>query len=165
MHRILVVAAAAVMASHACAQDRTVGDFRVTVRPSEATRTDDYVAAYSQRDIGFALRCMAGKQDMLLQFPGAQTRLDGARVGDPVSVQLRIDEGDILDLKASIASVVGDGVEVVGGTGEDIAQLAMAGRIGVRYRFGTGGTATSILVFNDLETIVKGVQRACRPKM
>ena len=95
---------------------------------------------------------------------GAHARIGSAKAGDPVVVQLRIDEGDILDLKATITAVLPDRVEVSGGSAEDMAKLLGAGRVGVRYTLGPGGYATSILVFNDLETVVKAVQRACRPK-
>ena len=164
MHRFWIAAAAVTLASPAWAQERMVGDFRVSEQPNAATKTTDYVASSEQRDIAFALRCKAGRQDMVLQFPGAQARIGSAKAGDPVVVQLRIDEGDILDLKATITAVLPDRVEVSGGSAEDMAKLLGAGRVGVRYTLGPGGYATSILVFNDLETVVKAVQRACRPK-
>ena len=78
MHRFWIVAAAVALASPAWAQERMVGDFRVSEQPNAATKTTDYVASYEQRDIAFALRCKEGRQDMVLQFPGAQGRIGRA---------------------------------------------------------------------------------------
>jgi|GEM_PF-5419452 hypothetical protein len=161
--RIILAALIGLCAVGAHAQERTVGDFKVTSEPNAATRTDDYVASYAQRDIGIALRCKAGQQDILFQFFGAQSRLKGETVGSDVTVQLRIDEGEILTLKGTVSAILGDRVEVQGGDAEAIGKIGDAGRVGVRYTIG-GGTATTSLVLNSLEQVVKALQRACRPR-
>ena len=161
--RIILAALICLTAAGASAQERTVGDFKVISEANAATRTDDLVASYAQRDIGIALRCKAGQQDMGFQFFGAQARLKGETVGSEVTVQLRIDEGDILTLKGTVSAILGDRVEVQGGDAEAVGKIGDAGRVGVRYTIG-GGTATSSLVLNGLEQVVKAVQRACKPK-
>lgn len=132
-----------------------IGDFSVDVQKDPFDQADRYIASTEQNDSALFVRCLNGKVGMAFGFYA------NAKLGDPVTIKLRIGYGDVDEMAGKVVASLTNRIVVQAGDLSVVEKLQGARTAAVKYEIGSVG-AFYTFSLRGVDQVVAGVKNACR---